>query len=301
MCENAPLNIYLEDDLRQSAQAGQHNFINLIKKTVEKSQFRVEFLDFPANPSAPDVYSLSHMAPPPNAKGLVFRRVYEYPFWQIEATAERWHWDVARAVFQPEHASPDAARFYRFWQQRLYGDAALNSKREGYVYLPLQGRLDRKRSFQSCAPFEMIEHCLRYDKTRQIIATLHPKEDYSTLEMAHLEMLERKHPRLSIRTGEMVQHLNACDYIVTQNSSAAFAGYFFGKPALLFGEIDFHHIAVKADLRRLDDSFAAVATHSPPYDKYIWWFWQDQSINAGRDDASDRIAARLRRFGWPIK
>jgi len=63
------------------------------------------------------------MISPPNANGLVFRRVYHYPFWQIDAVAQRWHWDVARADFDPDAASDDASRFYKFWQKRLFCDA----------------------------------------------------------------------------------------------------------------------------------------------------------------------------------
>lgn len=301
MSDNVPLQIYLEEPLRKSAAAGRHNFINLMVEVVEKSGFRVEFPSLPATDGKPGIHSLSHMAAPPNDKGLVFRRVYQYPFWQIEAAAERWHWDVAQATFDPCSASPDAARFYRFWQKRLYGNAALNPVRQGYIYVPLQGRLDQQRSFQSCTPFEMLEHCLKLVPNREIHAALHPNESYSGRELAQLDAMVEKNSRLSVGTGDMTLHLAACQYVVTQNSSAAFAGYFFGKPALLFGKIDFHHIAVMADHDDLKSCFDRVSSHTPEFAKYIWWFWQDRCINAGRADAKDRIAARLRRFGWPIK
>ncbi len=48
-------------------------------------------------------------------------------------------------------------------------------------------------------------------------------------------------------------------------------------------------------------SFHNVTRRHPAYDKYIWWFWQQQSINAGRDDARDKIEARFKRFGWLTK
>lgn len=299
MADQKILRICLEDPLRRSAEAGEHNFINLVTQVAEKARFRVEFSDIPGQAS--HTYSLTHMAPPPNDLGLVFRRVYQYPFWQIEATAERWDWDVARASFDPDAVAPDAARFYRFWQKRLFGQAPQDSSRAGYVYVSLQGRLASKRSFQSCSPLEMIEHCLHHDPQRRIVATLHPKEQYAAAELDKLDALARKHPRLTVGSGQMETHLRDCDYVVTQNSSAAFFGYFFRKPALLFAKIDFHHIAVQAEMDRLDSCFQRVAGHEPVYDKYVWWFWQDQSINAGRADAATRIEARLRRFGWPMQ
>ena len=147
----------------------------------------------------------------------------------------------------------------------------------------------------------MIRHCLTHLPDRRIVATLHPKEEYTSADLQALETLAKENARLEIDTGDMVRHLQDCDFIVTQNSSAAFNGYFFGKPALLFAGIDFHHIAIKADLSDLAASFAQVADHRPAFDAYVWWFWQSQSINAGKDDVCDKIAARLKRFGWPIE
>ncbi len=241
---------------------------------------------------------MTHMKEPPDDKGLVFRRVYHYPFWQIEQTSKRWHWDVAKAKFDPDMRAPDAARFYGFWQKRLFGDAPEQTGTHGFVYVPLQGRVTRHRVFQTCSPVEMLQHCLEQDPHRKIIATLHPNEIYSRQERAELDALKARHTRLTIGTGDMVHHLQGCDYVVTQNSSAAFAGYFFGKPALLFAKSDFHHIAEIAEIANLAQSFDNVTQRRPVYDKYIWWFWQQQSINAGRDDARSRIEARFKRFGW---
>lgn len=293
--------MYLEPPLRKSAEAGEHNFINLILEVLKNAQFRVEFCDTSDIGVHTDRYSLSHMKEPPNTRGLVLRRAYYYPFWQIEQTNERWHWDVAKATFDPSLITTDAARFYRFWQKRLFGDATSQTGTDGFIYVPLQGRLTKHRSFQSCSPLEMIEYCLAHDPSRQVIATLHPKEQYSDGELAKLEALEKQHIRLTVSIGDMVQYLQRCDYVVTQNSSAAFAGYFFGKPALLFGKVDFHHIAERADMGNLSQGFENAPKLCPAYDKYIWWFWQQNSINAGREDARTKIAERFKRFGWPIE
>ncbi|MGC1494930.1 MAG: hypothetical protein WA790_03910 [Sulfitobacter sp.] len=300
MNNDRPLRIYLEQPLLKSAEAGEHNFINLMMEVACKSQFRVCFHDISERGQHLGDHSLTHMKEPPDGRGLVFRRAYQYPFWQIEQTNERWHWDVAKGKFDESIARPDAARFYGYWQKRLFGDAPQLTSKAGYIYVPLQGRLDQHRSFQACSPLDMIKNCLLHEPNRKIVATLHPNEIYTDAELKQLEDLEKKHAHLSISMGEMSKHLQHCDYVVTQNSSAAFAGYFFGKPALLFGKIDFHHIAEKADMSALTESFARVAQLRPAYDKYVWWFWQHQSINAGRDDALEKIAGRFQRFGWPI-
>lgn len=296
------LRIYLEPGLRESAEAGAHNFISKVVEAAKKSSFSVEYRDHEyAAVGDENDYSLSHMKAPVGPNGLVFRRVYHYPFWQIDSTHERWNWRVAKSAFDPDPIEgKEANRFFGFWQKRLFDGATDEVAREGFVYVPLQGRLTEHRSFQSCSPLQMIEHCLEHDPVRKIIATLHPKEIYTENELEAVEQLCSRHHRLEVRTGEMVPLLKSCDYVVSQNSSAAFSGYFFAKPALLFAGIDFHHIAVNAKLGELDESFARVAEHQPDYARYLWWFWQDQSINAGRPEAKEKISSRLRSFGWPI-
>ena len=299
MSDEKTVHFLLERDLCQSAAFGNHPFIAKMALVLESAGFRVEYREHGDTERGGHVLTLSHMRPPPAKNGLVFRRVYEYPFWQIENTAERWEWDVAEATFDPA-AIPkdDAANFYAFWQKRQFQDAPQQISRDGFIYVPLQGRLLEQRSFQSCSPIAMIEHCLAHDPARTVIATIHPNETYSDAEIAALEALESKHARLRVDVGEMIPLLQRCDYVVTQNSSVAFAGYFFGKSALLFGQIDFHHIAVQADMNDLATSFATVAKAKPDFARYLYWFWQDQSINAGRDDVYGKITARFQRFGW---
>ena len=301
MTDPKTVHFLLERELRQSAVAGNHPFIAKMALVLESAGFRVEYREHGDTDLDASVYTLSHMRAPKLPRGLVFRRVYEYPFWQIEGTSERWHWDVAKADFDPETVSAtDAAQFYAFWQKRQYQDAPLNTSRDGFIFVPLQGRMAEQRSFQSCSPLEMIEQCIAHNPARQIIATIHPGESYSEVEIAALESLEARYPTLRVDVGDMVPLLQTCDYVGTQNSSVAFAGYFFGKPALLFGLIDFHHIAVRADMRNLAHSFAQVATARPDYARYLYWFWQENCINAGCDDVYGKITARFRRFGWPI-
>lgn len=301
MADDLLMRFYLHHHLRKRAESGGHNFINLISEIVTNAGFRVEFHSHPAPLIAPAIHSLSDMKMPPNKRGLVFRKVYEYPFWQIDRTSERWHWDIVSANFDLATVSDDAPRFYRFWQKRLFGDAPQTTTREGFIYVPLQGRLTRQRSFQKCSPAEMIKHCLTHEPDRRIVVTLHPKEEYTTADLAAVQTLADQNPRMTLTKGDMVRHLQGCDYVVTQNSGAAFSGFFFGKPALLFAGIDFHHIAIKADMNDLRSSFEQVARHKPEYAAYVWWFWQSQSINAGREDAKAKITARLQRFDWPIE
>ena len=295
---------YLEDGLRQSAQAGRHNFLNLVAEVLRAAGFEIAYRpdtkDERAASATRPGYALFHMAEPTHDRALTMRRVYHYPFWAIERSARRWEWRVARTAF-PANAVPrgEADRFYRFWQRRLFGDAPENATRDGFVYVPLQGRLLQHRSFQSSSPMAMLRTVLEHE-SRPVTAALHPKEAYSAAELAELEGLERKNPRLTVTLGQMEPLLAGCDYVVTQNSSAAFNGFFFGKPAVLFARADFHHIAADATRLGAKRALGAAPEMAPDYAGYLHWFWQRMAINAGRADAPEKIRAALQRGGWPV-
>ncbi len=299
------LRFHLHDQLRRRAEAGGHNFINKIMEVVQEAGFEVEFAgnDLPTlmGSALRPGHAMFHMDEPTHGRALTMRKVYEFPFWAIERTGKRWEWTVARSDFPADEVPrKEADGFYRFWQKRLFKEAPQNTRRDGFAYVPLQGKLLSHRSFQSCTPLEMVEAVLAHDPSRPVIATLHPKEEYSNAEIAALDALEQKHDRLTLRMGGMSDLLPYCDYVVTQNSAVAFSGYFFGKPVVLFGQIDFHHIAANVHALGVGEALARGPTLAPDYAGYIHWFWQRMSINAGRDEAKAQIRARLQSAGWPV-
>lgn len=301
MIDQKLVRFFLPDGLRQNAQDGTHNFINKLASVLQASGFEVDYLDPAfADPRA-DGYSIFHMREPFARNSLTIRRSYFYPFWQIERSNERWHWEVALTQYHPGMVDGDVAqKFYGFWQKRLFEEPLKQISRDGFVYVPLQGRLLEHRLFQHCSPVEMIGHVLAQEPNKRVVAALHPKETYSEDEYAVLERLQAEYDQLEIRVGGMETLLAGCDYVVAQNSSVAFSGFFFGKPCVLFGEIDFHHIAANVRLLGIQGSFEAVHEAQPDYARYIWWFLQRMSINAGRPEAEDKIHARLTALGWKL-
>ena len=118
------------------------------------------------------------------------------------------------------------------------------------------------------------------------------------MEYEELKKLEERNPRLTIGTGRPGQYLPICSYVVTQNSGAAFDGYLFDRPAILFAKIDFHHISQSLTRVNAKTAFERVLTDTPKFAKYVYWFWQEKSINAGREEAKDKIRARFTQLGW---
>jgi hypothetical protein len=296
-----PVQIFLENGLLERARQREHNFIRLMQDALEESGYSVHLLPENDRPNDHDGLTLVHMKPPIGRKGLTFRRVYHYPFWQIDQTERRWDWDVARDRFDPSQVEGKAARkFQRFWRKRLYGVEDVKRTDDGVVYVPLQGKLTEHRSFQKMSPIKMLKTTLRLETDRDVVATLHPKEVYSHAEQEELKDLAGRHHRLTIGKGAPGMHLPNCAYVVTQNSGAAFDGFLFNRPAIFFAKIDFHHIGQSLTRMNAKTAFERVLTDAPEFAKYVHWFWQQRSINAGREDAKDKIRARFESLGWPM-
>ncbi len=298
------IDIYLDDALRRSVERGQHNYIAQVRAAFESAGVRValredsvaERLASVARPG----YALFHMQEPPHPRALTTRRAYVYPFWRIERTNRRWQTEVAMAAFDPAAIDPDeAARFAGFWRRRLFGAAVPAAEPGGYVYVPLQGRLLERRSFQTVAPIDMLREVLT-EVPGRIRVTLHPKEVYAPAELQALDRLARTHPRLELSAEPPEVLLPGCDMVITQNSAVAFQGYFHEKPAVLFARIDFHHIAARVDVLGSAEAIRQAREARPDFARYLYWFLQEMAINAGKQDAPAQILKTVRRRGWDI-
>ncbi|MFT4014501.1 MAG: hypothetical protein QM682_14080 [Paracoccus sp. (in: a-proteobacteria)] len=299
MLENI-LRIYLEGSMLATARDGTFNFMNLLKAAVEGRGWRVLWCETgpEARAQAPLLpgHALFHMEPPTHDRALTFRRAYHYPFWQIVPVAQRWRFEVARARFDPARIDPDQAQAFadRLRRRVLPGTAPRHGD---HVLVPLQGHIRRCRSFQTMSPVEMLRTVAATG--RPCTATLHPNEHYDKADLDTLRRIAQDHPNLTIG-GQTAQLLRDCAFVATQNSAVAFDGYLLGKPAVLFGQIDFHHIGLNVADLGAPKALALAPAHRPDFDRYLWWFLQERAINATSPQAGDKILAAMRKGGWPI-
>lgn len=296
------IHIYLPDQMQRDAVAGRVNIISRIAAAVAPSGCRLILHRQDSNQMAKAAkrggHALFHMAEPAAPNGLTLRRAYHYPFWQIEATAARWAFDVAKADFVPADIDPDMAKsFHRRLCDRVLGTAEITQ--QGYVFMPLQGLIRQHRSFQTLSPIQMIETTLEQEPHLPLRATLHPKETYSPDDLAALADLEQRFSQFAVVQGDALALLRGCTYVVTQNSGLALNGFLLRKPAVLFAQIDFHHIAGSVPRLGVKAAFTAARADPPDFAAYMYWFFKLHTINAGAPEAEDQIRSRLRRHGWP--
>jgi len=297
------LRFYLTKRSLNRAENGGHEIVNAVGAVAKDAGMRVEVLlntsQAKERVARGQEYSMVHMENPLNARGLTFRSCYGGPFWQIDKSGARWNWQISGQAYTPDDTSrAEIDAFFAHWRQQLHGDIATTPSKQGYIYMPLQGKLLTCRSFQCCSPIEMIETTLKQSDL-PILATLHPSETYSQSEQDALNALQQHHSRFKLAKMPMNQALAGCDLVVTQNSSAAFHAGFFGKASVLFAQIDFHHIVANvADIGAMaafDEAQAAV----PDFPTYLHWYWH-QAINLEAPDCQAQVRNRLRHFGWPV-
>lgn len=295
-----PLNIYLHDPMLQTARAGKLKFLNLLRDLVEARGWQVAIhrSGDAARAAAPDRpgHALYHMEKPSHAAALTFRLAYHYPFWRLERVAERWRWPVAKARFDPGAIDPAQAEDFAL---RLRGRVlpGPDPQRGAHVLIPLQGRIRKQRSFQAMSPVDMVEAVARTG--RPCVATLHPKESYDAQDMAALDRLAARHPNLTLG-GDTMRLLRDCAFVATQNSAVALDGFILGKPAVLFGQVDFHHIALNVAELGAEQALARAPGHRPDFAAYLDWFLRRSSIDMMAPDAPQRMLAAMRRGGWPV-
>lgn len=294
------LHIHLEPEMLENARSGRFNFMNVVAEAARSIGWQVRFV--PDTPAAHDNWhrqtghALFHMRPAPDGRALTFRRAYHYPFWQIEPVAQRWRFHVAQSRFDPASVPEAAAQEFlaRLRARVLPGPPPRTGET---VLIPLQGRISEWRSFQALRPLDMVQAVARTG--RPAVVTLHPNEVYHDHELQALHDLSRTHANLTIG-GETAPILRDCAFVVTQNSAVAFDGLILGKPAVLFGQSDFHHIALNVAQIGAEKALAQASTHRPDFARYIFWFLRRMAVNATAPDARMQVLRAMKRGGWPI-
>ncbi|KMW58916.1 hypothetical protein AIOL_003897 [Candidatus Rhodobacter oscarellae] len=304
MADAQVLRVYLDETDLARAVDGSFNIMNKIRSAFEGAGYRVEFVKSTAVERAKSAacggYALFHMEDPFHSRALTLRRAYFYPFWRIESSAKRWEWQIAKTKFDPEAVNRKAAdRFVANTRKRLFGEIS-EVETDSTVYIPLQGRLLDRRSFQTQSPLDMIRSVLAHEQDREIVVGLHPNEAYTTEETDALRDLADQNRRLTLSSEPMVKLLQRCDYVVTENSSVALSGYFFEKPAVLFAQIDFHHIAANVSALGAEAAIASAPDLRPDFAGYLHWFLKKTTINGGAPEAEAQILAAVRCRGWKI-
>lgn len=301
MTRDKSVRLFLDWRQRKLLAGAAPNIFARVKRSFEAAGWVIQIVPEGERLTAPptDGYDLVVNQPVDQPQVLNLRNAYLPAFWRIEDSNDRWNFSVASAEYDPARVLQGTGQaLLDRWRPMILKGAT--PRRDGFIFMPLQGVLQRQRHFQAMSPVAMIHATVQADPTRPVLATLHPKERYSDADRAVLADIAATNPRFTLSNEPSLDLLWRCDYVVSQNSSMAFTGFFAAKPAVLCARIDFHHIAQSVPAIGVQRAFARVQRPPPDFGRYLFWFLRHNAIAQFAEDAEDQIAARLRQLGWPL-
>jgi Capsule polysaccharide biosynthesis protein len=227
---------------------------------------------------------------------------YIRPFWYADPIGVLADSSLAGELFDPQTVPAEKARqFCARQRSRLIATRSSRHPQpderqefpEGCIAVFLQGVSDpiaRSRHMDAGA---MLAVVLAHRGGRPLVVKPHPNNhDQETMDL--IAMLLADHPDVIVTGANVHDILRRAAVTVSVSSAVALEGMLHGKPAVLFGRADFHHVALTvqqpsdwpAALRR------AMATDWD-FEPFLYWFLAQGMINAGREDMFAVLLARM--------
>jgi len=293
------LNIYVPSEMLRIADERPTHFLANVRAAFCGAGFQVSFVD--ATKAAlfgsysVDAYCLFYRNRPTHAHALEIRPAPFGPFWMIDKTADPAQKVLFKITFDPTGVDPLVADafFARMVERQIKTEAHAG----GYVFVALQGVIDRQRFWQSMTPVEMVAATVKHEKQRKILMKLHPRESYSSDDLSKLNALIDG-DRVQIVDGDLDASLAGCDYTVSMNSAVSFKGLLYRKPGILFGDTDFHHAFQQVRSKSVSACFADVMNDTVEYEKYMFWYLRRQHLWNFKPSIQDDILGKCRNLGW---
>ena len=281
-----------------------NSFYDNVRCAFEGIDFEVNFIEATEasllSSYVDDAYCMFHRSRPWHDNALEARPAPFGPFWAIDKTADPAQKHIFKAKFEPEKINSDNAT--AFFKKQLNRDVFKVDERfeeAGFVFVALQGVLDKRRFWQSMSPLEMVDTTLKVEKNRPIYVKLHPNETYTQKEIGELNGLMDQ-DRVRIVDGDLHMFISACDYTVSMNSSASFKAMLFKKPGILFGDADFHHPLKSIRQIGVRECFQTVLNTPVDYEKYVLWYLRRQMIHNFLPRVQHDILQQCKKMGWKL-
>jgi hypothetical protein len=232
---------------------------------------------------------------------------YVFPFWYADPTGICGDSSIAKAPFD-SLAIPqsESGPFYRRLKKRLiegrvarYDQPAERRELpEGAVSVFLQGRSDPLSRAQYMPTEDMLKSVLRHRDGRPVIIKPHPNETDVHV-YAALQELERQYENVVLTDANVHDILETSYVSCSISSGVALESMVHKVPTILFGRSDLHHCAVTV-MRpgQLRQAMRQIAQGGFHFEAFLYWFLQQNCINAGQEDFVEQVIARMGRGGF---
>jgi len=232
---------------------------------------------------------------------------YFWTFWHLDASGVKAFSSIGAEDFRPECMPKRRAEaFFANMQARYLAKRrskydqpdAVEDLPKGGVAVFFQGNFPMKSGASQLSDWQMLDQVLDGVGDCPVLVKPHPLAN-SAQDVARLERLAARDHRLVVTRANVHDLLRASTHSVSINSTVALEGFLHCKPAILFGQSDFHHFVstVSPDLS-FAEARAREAERVEGYAQYLAWYFLKNclSLNSGKLDAE--ILERFARAGF---
>lgn len=233
---------------------------------------------------------------------------YLWEFWHLDPAGTKAFSSIGTRRFDAARIDRDRAARFRETLWARYVDKR-RSKHvqetrqedlpDGALAVFCQGHYPVKSGATDFSDVQMVEAVRTQAGDRPVLLKLHPAET-AVQDEARLRALADGDPRLRITQANVHDILSRCAAMVSINSTVALEGFIHRKPAILFGQSDFHHIAGRV---ARPDGFGAVLAEQlsarPDFDAFLAWYFLGNCLRINAKTLEDRIWERFAAVGFP--
>jgi hypothetical protein len=278
------VNIYFKGD----APAG---FLRSIGDALSAIGMRVVFLPDDVNAWAEsagqDVYSIFQNRVATHTRAASLTRLLDTDHWLLGAMDDN-------SVFDPDDVTEGAAdAVFNALVARTVVGFEYPFGMDDFVLVALgpdEPVVDGVRPYTNA---DMVKQAMDHEPHRQIIVTAVDGLDAQALEAY------RGHGRISISSAPIDRLLDACAFVVSQDSQVGLRAMLHRKHGIQMAACAFHHL-LRNPRRdgRIKKSFNRVHRDAPAFEGYIQWLFDARSIDARKKTAPQEVLLKIQKLGW---
>jgi hypothetical protein len=233
---------------------------------------------------------------------------YLPPFWHLDPQGMQAESSIGARVFEAGTvpARPAAAfcdrmrrRYTLARRSRRAQEPAVTRFAPGAVAVFLQGRQPQEQGLAYASGEAMLAAVAAAAGGREVLVKPHPLAADHDAEV--IARVRRAGFRVTPTTANVNDIIAGSVVTVSVNSACALEGYLQGRPAILFGPSDFHHLAetVRAPQDLAPALARALARPPGGYERYLYWYFVQNCLNVTGADFARRVEAVFAAAGFP--
>lgn len=233
---------------------------------------------------------------------------YFWEFWHLDPVGTKALSSIGAQSYDPASMPyARAERFFAHQRARLvtprlskYGQKAeVTALPQGALAVFLQGEFPIRQGVTRFDDLAMLRAVQAWDGDWPILVKPHPlvKNPFT---LAELAVAVHGDDRITLTDANVHDMLDACAATVSINSTVALEGFLHRKPAVLFGQCDFHHLAGRV---MEPEDFAPVLAgqlcRRGGYAQYLAWYFLRHCLRLGAPGLEAAIWQRFAAAGFP--